>query len=199
MPSTLTSTLTIVPSSHAQTDPCLRERVTEEARLIHQAQNGDVDAFKALYKQHVNRVYSLCLRLCADRGLAEDACQEVFVQLWQKIQNFDGRSKFSTWLHSVASNTTISYLRKQKGWLQKVFNIETTVVMDSEADSEADLEQLEKMIYRLPERARWVFVLHAIEGYRHDEIANMLDMAVGTSKAQFFRAKSLIEEWMSES
>jgi RNA polymerase sigma-70 factor (ECF subfamily) len=166
--------------------------------LVDAAKKGDKSAFKGLYDLHLNQVYGLCLRLCADKSLAEDATQEVFIQLWRKLSNFDGNSQFSTWLHSVTSNVTISYIRKQRGWWQKMFNIEQSVAMESVAEGSIADADLEKYIYQLPERARWVFVLHAIEGYRHEEIAQMLDMAVGTSKAQFHRAKSLIQGWMDD-
>ncbi len=167
-----------------------------EDSLIASARAGDVSAFKTIYELHINRVYGLCLRLCADKSLAEDAAQEVFIQLWNKLDNFDGKSKFSTWLHSVTSNVTISYIRKQRGWWQRMFDIEASDIDERSADLITDLSDLEKMIYRLPERARWVFVLHAIEGYRHEQIAETLDIAVGTSKVQFHRARTMIEEWM---
>ncbi len=94
----------------------LADKKQQEKALISAAKLGDKAAFKKLYELHVGRVYGLCFRLCADKSLAEDATQEVFVQLWQKLANFDGNSQFSTWLHSVTSNVTISYLRKQRGW-----------------------------------------------------------------------------------
>ena len=128
--------------------------------------------------------------------MAEDASQEVFIQLWRKLENFDGQSQFSTWLHSVTANITISYIRKQKGWVQRMFNLEASGIQDMPAESQSTDIDLEAMVVRLPERARMVFVLHAIEGYRHEDIANMLDMAVGSSKAQFFRAKQLLKEYM---
>ena len=163
---------------------------------IKAAKAGNKQAYQTLYQTYVGQVYALCLRLTADRGLAEDATQEVFIQLWQKLDNFNGQSKFSTWLHSVTSNITISYLRKQRGWLQRMFNIETSAAADSIAEESTDSIDLEAYIARLPERARVVFVLHAIEGYRHEEIAEMTNMAVGSSKAQFHRAKQLLKEWM---
>lgn len=170
----------------------------DESSLIAQSKAGDKDAFKALYNMHVDKVYGLCWRLCADKSQAEDATQEVFIQLWTKIANFKGDSQFSTWLHSVASNITISYIRKQKSWWQKMVNIENSQQMYKEAESDLFDTELEKWIFRLPERARIVFVMHAIEGYRHEQIADTLDIALGTSKAQFHRAKQLIEEWMDE-
>ncbi|MDM7859074.1 RNA polymerase sigma factor [Alteromonas sp. ASW11-36] len=167
-----------------------------ERDVIAAAQQGDKLAYKKLYDAHVGRVYALCLRLTGERTMAEDATQEVFIQLWNKLSNFNGQSKFSTWLHSVTSNITISYIRKQKGWFQRTFNIEESAVHDQQIDTSADTVSLDDYVLRLPERARHVFVLHAIEGYRHEEIADLLNMAVGSSKAQFHRAKQLLTEWM---
>ncbi|SFD08166.1 RNA polymerase sigma factor [Pseudoalteromonas denitrificans] len=167
----------------------------KEEQLISLVQQGDRAAFEQLYTQYINRVYGLCLRLTADKSIAEDASQEVFVQLWQKISNFDGKAKFSTWLHSVTANITISYLRKQKSWLQKVVSIETQGMDEHAIEAEHDLNGLDKLILRLPERARMVFVLYAVEGYRHEEIATILNMAVGSSKAQYHRARNLLKEW----
>ncbi|MFC3095218.1 RNA polymerase sigma factor [Alteromonas sediminis] len=170
----------------------------QEKGLIEAAKQGDKLAYRQLYESHVGRVYALCFRLTADKALAEDATQEVFIQLWRKLDNYSGQSKFSTWLHSVTSNVTVSYIRKQKGWWQKVFNIEDAGLHeDADAGSAGDID-LEAYILKLPERARMVFVLHAIEGFRHEEVASMLDMAVGSSKAQFHRAKQLLTEWMSD-
>ncbi|GEA10031.1 RNA polymerase sigma factor [Alteromonas sp. KUL49] len=167
-----------------------------EDALISSAIQGDKAAYRALYDAHIGRVYALCLRLAGDRGLAEDATQEVFIQLWSKLKNYKGQSQFSTWLHSVTANVTISYIRKQRGWFQRMMNIETSSAMNAEAEAPTSDVDLESLVLRLPERARMVFVLHAIEGYRHEEVAEMLDMAVGSSKAQFHRAKQLLKTWM---
>ena len=158
------------------------ERSCDE--LIRQAQQGNEHAFSQLYVLHSHRVYALCLLLLADKHHAEDVTQEVFVQLWHKISQFKGQSKFSTWLHSVASNIAISYLRKHKNWLQKVVSIEGAGMDESRVALCQGLNGLDKLIVRLPERARLVFVLYAIEGYRHEEIGSMLGMAVGSSKSQ---------------
>jgi RNA polymerase sigma-70 factor (ECF subfamily) len=169
--------------------------------LIKAVQGGDKHAYNRLYQEYIGQVYGLCYRLTGEKMLAEDAAQEVFIQLWRKIGNFKGDSKFSTWLHTVTSNITISYIRKQKGWLQKMFNIEDFVAMNGgaglpEAEESSSSVDIESYVARLPERARIVFVLHAIEGYRHEEVATMTNMAVGSSKAQFHRAKHLLKEWM---
>ena len=174
-----------------------RFAAVQDDQLISLVQQGDRSAFEQLYNQYISRVYALCLRLTADKSTAEDASQEVFVQLWQKIANFDGTSKFSTWLHSVTATITISYIRKQKSWLQKVVSTEDAGMDEQAIEDEHDLNGLDKLILRLPERARMVFVLYAVEGYRHEEIATILNMAVGIENdnwsAEFF-VKNVTDE-----
>jgi RNA polymerase sigma-70 factor (ECF subfamily) len=168
-----------------------------EMDLIKAVQDGNKQAYHLLYQQYIGQVYGLCYRLTAEKSMAEDAAQEVFIQLWRKIGNYQGDSKFSTWLHTVTSNITISYLRKQRGWLYRMTNFEDSSAANELAEESSSTVDIESYILRLPERARLVFVLHAIEGYRHEEIATMTNMAVGSSKSQFHRAKQLLQEWMS--
>lgn len=169
-----------------------------EQAWIAQAKNGSQSAFYQLYAKHHKPIYALCWRMLADKDSAEDVCQEVFVVLWQKINNFRGESKFSTWLHSVATNVVLGHLRKHKNWLQRVFSIEeqgTNVAEPSVSlTDDSTLTVLDQHIARLPERARLVFVLFAVEGYRHEEISKMLKMAVGSSKSQYHRARNLLRE-----
>lgn len=166
-----------------------------EQALIEAVQAGDTRAYHRLYEKHVGRVHALCLRLSGDRALAEEATQEVFIQLWCKMDNYRGESRFSTWLHGVASNVCISYMRKQKSWLQRLFTHDETELEEPHAEPGGDRD-LDAHIRRLPERARQVFVLHAVEGYRHEEIAEMLNIAVGSSKAHLHRARQLLKGWM---
>ena len=184
-------------SSHATvTDFSVAASKMRESALLRAAANGDRDAYREIYHTHINRVYALCFRLTGERSLAEDAAQEVFIQVWRTLSGFDARSQFSTWLHSVTANVTISYMRKQKSWLQRVFDIESTAVVEPVTTGCSSDVDLETYILRLPERARVVFVLHAVEGYRHEDIADMLNIATGTSKAQYHRARQLLEDWM---
>ena len=97
----------------------------------------------------------------------------------------------------LATNIVLAHLRKQKNWLQRVFSIEDQPQLEEGVEM-PDLPELDKQIMKLPERARLVFVLFAVEGYRHEEIANMLNMAVGSSKAQYHRARTLLREWVTE-
>ena len=168
----------------------------QEQELVTATKKGDRHAFQQLYEQHCGRVYALCYRITSDQSLAEDATQEVFIQVWRKIQDFRSESKFSTWLHSVAVNSTLSYMRKQKGWVSRFVNLNDDMNIEASVEMTNNDHDLDKYIARLPERARIVFVLRAVEGYRHEEIANKLNMAVGTSKSHFNRAKSLLQGWL---
>ncbi|WP_370738935.1 RNA polymerase sigma factor [Thalassotalea litorea] len=168
----------------------------QEKEWIELAKNGDRHAFQQLYQLHIGKVYGLCLRMLAQRDQAEDVAQEVFVQVWLKLKNFRGDSKFSTWLHSVATNTVLSHLRKQKNWMQRMFSIEDTHISEPTVNEHPELSDLDKTILKLPEKARLVFVMFAVEGYRHEEIASMLNMAVGSSKSHYHRAKKLLQEWL---
>lgn len=171
---------------------------TTKQTWIAQAQAGNRYAFEQLFRQYQGRTYALCLRLTANVSMAEDATQEVFVHLWQKIHLFDHQSAFSTWLHSLAANVTISYLRKHKSWLQRIVDSEDKGMPEAQCSALHDYNGLDKLIFRLPERARMVFVLAAIEGYRHEEIGQLLNMAPGTSKAQYHRAKQLLQQWWQD-
>lgn len=167
--------------------------------LIERCKQGDKAAFHRLYQLHAGRVYALCRKLTGRDSLAEEATQEVFIQVWKTLSHYRGDSQFSTWLHRVASNVTISYLRSQKSFWKQMFNIDDEVGAHLIAPDDTHSVPFEQYVMRLPERARLVFVLHAIEGYRHEEIAGMMKIASGSSKAQFHRAKQLLKEWMGYS
>ncbi len=171
-----------------------------EVTLIAQAKQRNQNAFKRLYEKHLGKVYGLCLRITGNRSMAEEATQEVFIQVWRKIDTFNGDSSFSTWLHSLTTNTTISYLRKPKNWMQRMVGTDDYEDLAEQlpAGADADEDHLQACLARLPERARMVFVLHAIEGYRQEDIATTLGIAVGTVKAQFHRARHLMESWLGD-
>lgn len=161
---------------------------------IQQAKNGDQQAFFKLYQQFKGKVYAICLRLLADRAQAEDGCQEVFVRIWQQLPGFRGDSSFSTWLHTIASRTAVDLWRKNK-----ILRLSTDEeVPEQHAELLPQNSELEDAILRLPHQARAVFVLFALEGYQHQEIAQMLDIAEGSSKAQYHRARQLLRGWLDE-
>ena len=161
---------------------------------IQQAKNGDQKSFYLIYHHFKGRVFAVCLRLLADRAQAEDACQEAFVRVWQQLPGFRGDSAFSTWLHTIASRSAVDLFRKNK---VSRLNLDVEVPDIPFEQDHAD-PQLEQAILRLPDQARAVFVLFALEGYQHQEIAAMLGIAEGTSKAQYFRARQLLQEWLAD-
>jgi RNA polymerase sigma-70 factor (ECF subfamily) len=166
--------------------------------LISAAQLGDEQAFRSLYELSVDRVYALCLRLSADPGLAEELTQDVFVRVWEKLRTFKGESAFSTWLHRLAVNVVLSEKRTRGRREKRVFA--SGELEDLERPGTAPPPgmrmDLERAIGSLPPGARTVFVLHDIEGYQHEEIAEMSGLAAGTSKAQLFRARRLLREML---
>jgi RNA polymerase sigma-70 factor (ECF subfamily) len=166
------------------------------ADLVRRAQAGDQAAFAGLYRAHVGRVYALCLRLEAETNRAEELTQDVFVRAWERLATFRGESAFGTWLHRLAVNVVLGDRRAAWRREQRVTVTGDAALLDraSTAPTAAAGLDLEQAIAALPPGARAVFVLHEIEGYRHDEIAAMTGIAEGTSKTQLFRARRLLRE-----
>lgn len=164
--------------------------------LVVRAQTGDMRAFEALYRENVGRIHALCLRLSGDVTMAEECTQEAFVTAWRNLPGFRGDSAFSSWLYRIAVNTVMGAYRKQgrrDRHLRPVEDGEWERFEDVASDTGVGMD-LEAAIAELPEGARMVFVLHDVEGRRHEEISELMDIAVGTSKAQLHRARRLLRE-----
>ena len=163
---------------------------------VRRASAGDESAFESLYREHAGRVYALCLRLSGDRGRASELTQDVFVRCWEKLGTFRGESAFGSWLYRLAVNVvwmTSRSTRRREDRVQPV--AEPAALERAGAGDTAGLGiDLERAIASLPEGAREVFVLFEVDGFGHEDIAAMTGIAVGTSKAQLFRAKRLLRE-----
>jgi RNA polymerase sigma-70 factor, ECF subfamily len=180
----------------ARSDPIGRVS-TDVAR----AAAGDRGAFERVYREHVSRVFSLCARMAGDPTRAEELTQDVFVRAWEKLALFRGESSFSTWLHRLTVNVVLN-ARKTEG--RQRARIEEPGDDDDGIDAlpgtigsplaPGDLLDLEEAMTRLPPGARRVFVLHDVEGYKHEEIAEMLGVTSGATKAQLHRARLLLRE-----
>lgn len=171
----------------------------ETASAVARAQSGDVAAFELLYRSHVGRVYAVCLRMTANPALAEELTQDAFVRAWQKLDSFRGDSAFGTWLHRLAVNVVLGERRSRSRRTARVTTVDDlTAVESSGTGTDPGMRvDLDAAIAQLPEGARTVFVLHDVEGYRHHEVAEMVGVAVGTSKAQLHRARKLLREVLS--
>jgi RNA polymerase sigma-70 factor, ECF subfamily len=155
-----------------------------------------VSAFERLYRENERKVYALCLRMTSDATLAQELTQDVFVRAWQKLGSFRGESALSSWLYPMTVNVALSERRSRRRRTSRVFatdDLQPFEKPEKPAPREAGFD-LEKAMAGLPPGARAVFVLHDVEGYKHEEIAKMLGMATGTSKAQLHRARRLLRE-----
>ena len=177
--------------------PASYERMhSDPTDLIGRAQRGDREAFEALYRAHVGRVYALCLRLTADAAQAEERTQDAFVRAWERLGSFRRESAFATWLYRLTVNEVLRRRRSERRREQRVVGTDDPDAFEQprEGQAEAMGVDLERAIAALPAGAREVFVLHDVEGYRHEEIAKLTGVAVGTSKAQLFRARRLLRK-----
>jgi RNA polymerase sigma-70 factor (ECF subfamily) len=185
------------------TDP--KQAKATEAEAIERAKQGDETAFEVLYNLHKRRVYSLCLRMVSNPAQAEDLAQEAFLQLFRKIGTFRGESAFSTWLHRMTVNVVLMNLRK-KGL--PLVSLEETLETDEESPRKEfgaqdmkltgsiDRLQLQRAIEKLPPGYKTVFVLHDVEGFEHNEIAEMVGCSIGNSKSQLHKARLKLRDFL---
>ena len=179
-------------------DSLQQERIAQD---VARATAGDRQAFEKLYRVHVNRVFALCVRMTNDRAAAEELTQDVFVRAWQKLSLFRGDSAFGTWLHRLAVNVVLN-ARKTEGRDRNRFGVRDfeddddpiEVHFTARAFTPGLSIDLEQAIGMLPPGARKVFVLHDVEGYKHEEIAEQLAITTGGSKAQLHRARMLLRK-----
>jgi RNA polymerase sigma-70 factor, ECF subfamily len=179
--------------AEGESDPRAAERA-----LVARAQAGDLEAFEALYRAHVGRVYAVCYRMAGDATLAEELAQDVFVRAWQRLGSFRGESAFSSWLHPLTVNVALSERRSRRRRTSRFMSTDDPSTYERhESRPMAGREEgfdLDRALATLPPGARSVFVLHDVEGYKHEEIAQMTGVATGTSKAQLHRARKLLRE-----
>jgi len=180
-----------------------------EPEAIRRAQSGDAPAFEFLYQMHNRRVYALCLRMVGNPADAEDLMQEAFLQLFRKIATFRGESAFSTWLHRMTVNVVLMRLRKKS---LPTDSLEETMEPDAESSAPkrdigapdlrlsgaVDRVNLERSVQKLPPGYRTVFVLHDVQGYEHNEIADIMGCSVGNSKSQLHKARTRLRELLQE-
>ena len=200
---------------HAQSEKDAGTTLAIDCNLADRAAEGDRGAFEEIYRRYVNRVYGLALRLTTDAGEAEILTQDTFVKAWTAISGYAGHGNLGGWLGRVAVNLWHDRYRDsaRRGQLaldvadyqfaseESMATASLTGMRRSGRDGVIDLLtglDLERCIARLPEGGRLAFVFHDVEGYTHQEIADLLNLAVGTVKAQLHRARRLLRKMLDE-
>jgi RNA polymerase sigma-70 factor, ECF subfamily len=178
-------------------------RYGSDLQLIRRAQQGDSDAFATLFNSHKARIYSVCLRMTNNTAEAEDLTQDAFLQVFRKLATFRGDSALSTWLYRIAVNTVLMHFRKKalrQISLDEPYSQDAKTVRreygsrDDRLVGCVDRIALARAITELPVGYRTIFLLHEVEGYEHQEIAELLNCSVGNSKSQLHKAKLRIRE-----
>ena len=172
--------------------------------MVEKAKRGDIAAFEQLYAFYERSVYSLCLRVTKDRFDAEDLTQEVFLQVYRKVNTFRGESAFGSWLYRVAVNASMMYLRKRQHVQEQpleVLDIDLSPRFASlRAASFSDpLEHvvLARALGNLSKGSRRIIILHDIQGMTHDEIAEDLGVTANTSKSTLSRAHHKLRDMLA--
>jgi RNA polymerase sigma-70 factor, ECF subfamily len=180
----------------------LENENSRDFSLIRQARSGSEAAFKELFNSHVNRIYAVCLRFSQDTDMADELTQEVFIKAWEKLHTFHFESKFSSWLYSIASNQFLMHKRSEKRAAEHNTQYGEKLLRDNPllrpAVSHDYSIDVETALAKLPRQARMTFILHDIEGYKHHEISEIMNIEVGTSKAHLHRARKILREELSK-
>jgi RNA polymerase sigma-70 factor (ECF subfamily) len=177
-----------------------------ERAVIGKARAGDLNAFGMLYDNYSQNVYSRCLRLTKDPEAAEDLRQDVFIQAWRKISDFRGDSRFGTWLHRVTTNVVFMHFRKKRrhpednqitGHANDEWSFEK--LLSSGPPQLDNRLLLTQAVSALRPGYRAVLMLHDVDGYKHEEIARILGIPLGTSKSNLYRAHRQIRSRLNRS
>lgn len=172
------------------------------AELIERGKAGETAAMEEIYRRFKSALFSLAYRYAADRATAEDLLQEIFIKVFTHLDNVKNPETFSGWIFRIGLNTCYSHLRSRRPEMEKgvpLENIEGTVRGAVEENPARDARRpLDDGIARLPEKLREIFLLHDVQGFKHEEIARLLGLSVGTSKSQLFKARLRLREYLSE-
>ncbi len=172
-----------------------RYLLMNENELIAGCVKGDGIARKQLYERYAGKMMSVCLRYIGDRETARDLLHDGFIRLFGKINTFKGDGSFEGWVRKLFVNTALEHLRKKH---EAVGNYEESFAVAQEVDYSAvekmSADELMEKIGNLPDGFRMVFNLYAIEGYSHQDIAELLNITESTSRSQYARARSCLQE-----
>ncbi len=172
-----------------------------EEELVQLCLKNDRQAQEQLYRQHASKMFHICLSYTGDRDSAKDILQESFIKVFKSIGEYHPDKSLEGWIRRIVTNTAIDFYRKQKRlrYFEDANDHAERIVMPANQDSKLNTDNVLHQVKRLPEGARLVFHMFAVEGYSHKEIAGKLNISEGTSKSQFNRARMLLQEWLSPS
>ena len=176
-----------------------QRQIPDEQTLIERCVSGDRLSMKLLYDEYSGRVFSTLIRILGNREDAEDALQETFVKIFKHIGSFEGKSKLSTWLYRVATTTAIDMMRRRKKHEGHLDVEEMSEYLPDARNRDPQIMcsmLLEEKIGELPDGYREVFVLYALDGFKHHEIAGMLGISEGTSRSHFYHARANLRKML---
>ena len=165
-----------------------------ERQLIKKAIDGNREAQKTLYAKHAPKMLSVCRQYIKDIHFAEDVMVQGFVKMFKHLESFKFEGSFEGWVRRIMIRESISFLRKQQFVVYDDEVFEDNQSTSSELTTDLDIEHIQRLIDALPQGYKMVFVLYTVEGYKHQEIANMLDISESTSKTQLFKARKMLQE-----
>lgn len=166
--------------------------------VIERAIRGDERALRQIWTQHAPRIDAVVRRLAGDPDLAADIAQDVWMQIFRALPSFRGDAQFATWAHRIAVNRTLNALRRVRRVEKLELVIEDdTVSVEMDSDRAFLADSIEQAMQRLPPGARMVFVLHDVEGYTHEAIAEELGITSGASKSQLFKARAKLRRLLA--
>ena len=166
----------------------------EDDELVERTRRGEMEAFEALYRRHSSAIFGLALRMLQNRADAEDMLQEVFLQAYDRLPSFEGRSAFGTWLYRLSVNRCLDHLRSRGAKEQSRTEPLTPELPGRVSASGLRGLEIERAIGELPPSSRAAFLLHHVAGFDHKEVGEMLGIAVGTSKSLVHRARTRLKE-----
>lgn len=168
-----------------------------EQEIIKGCKKGKHKAQKILYQKYSAVMFAICMRYANSHSDAEDILQEGFVKIFSHIDSYKEQGSFISWMKRIFVNTSITYFHRNKKFRFHINIEETENIFPQESNTSNETlstEDLMKIINKMPEGYRIVFNLYAIEGYKHKEIAELLNIDVNTSKSQYSRARKWIQQ-----
>ena len=167
---------------------------------IKRGREGDIPALEAIYKHFSRPLFNVVYRYTYNREIAEDLLQDIFLKIFSHLQDIRNEDTFVGWIYRIAVNTCYSYLRGKKTQLQRTIplsEVERTIEGKTHESSDKIMKKsLDNAIHKLPRKMKSIFLLHDVQGFKHEEISRMLGCSTGTSKSQLFKARMKIREYL---